>query len=114
MAAELKLIHPHLNVTLAHSRDKLLSSESLPDDVKDRSLELLREAEVDVLMSHRLDRTVEIKDDQGKTCFRVHFTNGHSMLADQVVMAVSKPVPTTTYLPSSALNEEGYVEIRAK
>ncbi|KAK4142890.1 pyridine nucleotide-disulfide oxidoreductase [Dichotomopilus funicola] len=113
MAAELKLVHPNLNVTLVHSRDKLLSSEALPDDVKDRSLELLREAKVTVLMSHRLDRTEEIKDDTGKPCLKVHFTNGHTMLADQVSMAVSRSVPTTTYLPSDLLDEEGYVKVQA-
>ncbi|KAL2165588.1 hypothetical protein VTG60DRAFT_4268 [Thermothelomyces hinnuleus] len=113
MAAELKLVHPHLNVTLVHSRDKLLSSEALPDEVKDRSLELLREAGVDVLMSHRLDRTEEVKDDSGNSCLRVHFTNGHSMLADQVSLAVSRSVPTTTYLPNDVLDEQGYVKVQA-
>ena len=114
MAAELKLVQPHLNVTLVHSRDKLLSSEPLPDELKDRSLELLREAQVDVLMSHRVDRTEEIKDDSGKPCIRVHFTNGHTMLADQVSMAVSRSVPSTAFLPTSVLDEEGYVKIQAK
>jgi hypothetical protein len=114
MAAELKLVQPHLKVTLVHSRDKLLSSEPLPDDVKDRSLELLREANVDVLMSHRLDRTEEIKDDQGNKCFRVHFTNGHTMLADQVAMAISRSVPSTTFLSDKALDNEGYVKIQAR
>lgn len=113
MAAELKLVHPNLNVTLVHSRDKLLSSEALPDEVKDRSFELLREAKVTVLMSHRLSRTEEIKDDAGKPCLKVHFTNGHTMLADQVSMAVSRSVPTTMYLPSDVLDEEGYVKIQA-
>ncbi len=114
MAAELKLVHPHLKVTLVHSRDKLLSSEPLPDELKERSLELLREAGVDVLMSHRLEKTEEIKDVNGNPCLRVHFTNGQTMLADQVAMAVSKSVPTTTYLPEEALNEEGYVKIQAR
>ncbi|KAL2151477.1 hypothetical protein VTH82DRAFT_6575 [Thermothelomyces myriococcoides] len=114
MAAELKLVHPHLKVTLVHSRDKLLSSEALPDEVKDRSLELLRDAGVDVLMSHRLDRTEEVKDDSsGSGCLRVHFTNGRSMLADQVSIAVSRSVPTTTYLPSDVLDEQGYVKVQA-
>ncbi|KAK4152208.1 apoptosis-inducing factor 2 [Chaetomidium leptoderma] len=113
MAAELKLVHPQLKVTLVHSRDKLLSSESLPDEVKDRSLELLREAQVDVLMSHRLDRTDEVKDDSGNKCLKVHFTNGHTLLADQVSMAVSRSIPSTTYLPSSVVDEEGYVKIQA-
>ena len=114
MAAELKLVHPNLTVTLVHSRDKLLSSEPLPDEVKDRSLELLREANVDVLMSHRLDRTEETTDDAGAKCLRVHFTNGHTMLADHVSVAVSKPIPSTSFLPPSVLDEEGYVKIQAK
>lgn len=114
MAAELKLVQPHINVTLVHSRDKLLSSEPLPDDVKDRSLELLREADVDVLMSHRLDRTEKIKDDNGNPCIRVHFTNGHTILADQVAVAVSKSIPSTTFLSGKALDEEGYVKIQPR
>ncbi|KAK4124324.1 FAD/NAD(P)-binding domain-containing protein [Parathielavia appendiculata] len=113
MAAELKLVHPHLKVTLVHSRDKLLSSEPLPEEVKDRALQLVREASVDVLMSHRLDRTEETQDEHGNKCLRLHFTNGHIMLADQVSMAVSRPVPSTAYLPSSVLDKEGYVRIQA-
>ncbi|KAK4100407.1 pyridine nucleotide-disulfide oxidoreductase-like protein [Parathielavia hyrcaniae] len=113
MAAELKLLHPHLSVTLVHSRDKLLSSEPLPDEVKDRALQLVREADVAVLMSHRLDRTEQTQDEHGNKCLRLHFTNGHAMLADQVSMAVSRPVPSTAYLPSSVLDEEGYVKIQA-
>jgi thioredoxin reductase len=114
MAAELKLVQPHLTVTLVHSRDKLLSSEPLPEEVKDRSLELLREAEVDVLMSTRLDRTEETTDASGAKCLRVHFTNGHTMLADQVSLAVSRSIPSTTFLPADVLDEEGYVKIQAE
>jgi thioredoxin reductase len=114
MAAELKLVQPHIKVTLVHSRDKLLSSEPLPEEVKDVSLELVREAGVNVLMSHRLDRTEETKDEHGSKCLRLHFTNGHTMLADQVSLAVSRPTPSTTFLPSSVLDEEGYVKIQAK
>lgn len=114
MATELKVVHPHLRVTLVHARDKLLSSEALPDEVKQRSLELVREADVNALMSHRVDRTDETADDQGKPCLRVHFTNGHTMLADKVIMAVSRSVPSTTYLPPAVLDEEGYVRIQAR
>ncbi|KAK4241189.1 apoptosis-inducing factor 2 [Achaetomium macrosporum] len=113
MAAELKLVQPHIKVTLVHSRDKLLSSEPLPDEVKDVSLELVREAGVDVLTSHRLDRTEETTDEHGNKCLRLHFTNGHTMLADQVSLAVSRPTPSTSFLPSSVLDEEGYVKIQA-
>ena len=112
MAAELKLVHPHLKVTLVHSRDKLLSAEPLPDELKDVSLDLLKEAQVDVLMSHRLDRTEEVKDERGVVCTKVHFTNGHTLLADQVIMAVSRSIPSTNFLPQSALDAEGYVKIQ--
>lgn len=113
MAAELKLVHPNIKVTLAHSRSKLLSSEPLPDDVKDRSLELLRDSGVEVLMSHRLATTEEIKDDRGNKCRRVTFTNGHTLLVDQVSMAISRSVPATTFLSETTLDDEGYVKIRS-
>ncbi|EAQ83086.1 hypothetical protein CHGG_10904 [Chaetomium globosum CBS 148.51] len=113
MAAELKVTQPQLNVTLVHSRDKLLSSEPLPEEVGERSLELLREANVTVLMSHRLGRTEEIQDDTGKDCLKLHFTNGHTMLADQVTLAVSRSIPSTTYLPANVLDDEGYVKIQS-
>lgn len=47
MAAELKLTMPQINVVLAHSRDKLLSSEGLSDECKEVSLELLKDADVE-------------------------------------------------------------------
>lgn len=114
MAAELKLVHPHLKVTLVHSRDKLLSSEALPDEVKDKSLELLREAGVDVLLFRRLERSEDTIDAQGHGCVRIHFSTGDTVLADHVVMAMSKPVPTALgMLPASVLDDEGYVYITA-
>ncbi len=114
MAAELKLVQPHIKVTLVHSRDKLLSSEPLPDDTKDRALELVREAGVETLLSHRLETTEDIISDDGTKSLKLKFTNGHSMLADRVVMAISKSVPSTTFLPKEALDVEGYVKVGAK
>jgi hypothetical protein len=43
MAAEIKLVYPDQTVTLIHSRDKLLSSEPLPDFFKETSLAELKE-----------------------------------------------------------------------
>lgn len=114
MAAELKLVQPHCGVTLVHSRDKLLSAEPLPEETKDRALELVHEAGVKVLMSHRLDKTEEVKTDDGSKCLRLTFTNGHSMLASEVIMAMSKSVPATKFLPKEAVDEEGYVKIHAR
>ena len=113
LAAELKLVQPHVKVTLAHSRAKLLSSEPLPDDCKDRALDLTREAGVEVLLEHRLESTTEVDgpDNGGKPVLELTFANGHKMVADKVVMAVSRSVPSGDFLPKSALDEEGLVKI---
>lgn len=114
MAAELKLVKPHVSVTLAHSRDKLLSSEGLSDECKDVALELLKETGVQVLMEHRLAKADKIATASGSFRYEVEFTNGHKMVANEVIMAISKSIPSTTYLPASALDEEGYVKILPK
>ncbi|POR31955.1 Thioredoxin reductase [Tolypocladium paradoxum] len=113
MAAELKHVQPSAKVTLVHSRDKLLSSEGLSDECKDKSLELLKETGVEVLMSHRVASTNRVETVDGSTKYMLEFTNGHKMLASQVIMAVSKSVATSSYLPCSAVDEEGYVKIQA-
>ncbi|KAK4229197.1 apoptosis-inducing factor 2 [Podospora fimiseda] len=112
MAAELKLVRPELNVTLVHSREKLLSSEPLPDDVKEKTLELLREGGVEVLTGLRVKKTEEVKDEQQKTFYRVTFEDGKTMLADQVSFAISRPVPATEFLGEEVKDDEGYVKIQ--
>ncbi|KAH7158876.1 hypothetical protein DER46DRAFT_610561 [Fusarium sp. MPI-SDFR-AT-0072] len=112
MAAELKMVKPHLKVTLVHSRDKLLSSEGLPDETKDMALQLLREAGVEVLMSHRLAANNKVETTDGSEKYEIEFTNGHKMIASEVIMAISRSVPTSTYLPTSALDAGGLVKIK--
>ncbi|EWZ96636.1 hypothetical protein FOWG_03942 [Fusarium oxysporum f. sp. lycopersici MN25] len=112
MAAELKMVKPHLMVTLIHSRDKLLSSEGLPDETKDVALQLLREAGVEVLMSHRLAANNKVETTDGSEKYEIEFTNGHKMFASEVIMAISRSVPTSTYLPTSALDADGLVKIK--
>ena len=114
MAAELKLLQPNIKVTLVHSRDKLLSSEGLPDDAKDRALELVQEAGVETLMNHRVADLKETTRSDGQTITDIKFTNGESMTASRVIMAVSRSIPSTTYLPSEALDQEGYVKIQPR
>ncbi|KAI1503318.1 hypothetical protein F5X99DRAFT_417289 [Biscogniauxia marginata] len=111
MAAELKHVQPNVKVTLAHSRDKLLSAEPLPDMVKDCALELTQQTGVDVLLSHRLQSSTLIKSEDGTKVYEVEFTNGHKMTASNVIMAISKSVPSTDFLPKEALSEEGYVKV---
>lgn len=113
MAAELKMVKPHVKVTLVHSRDKLLSSEGLPDEVKDIALDLLKESGVEVLMNHRLATTTKVESTDGAPKYEIEFTNGSKITASEVVMAISRSVPTTSYLPASAVDEEGYVKINS-
>ncbi|KAK2612822.1 hypothetical protein QQS21_001102 [Conoideocrella luteorostrata] len=113
MAAELKMVMPGIKVTLAHSQEKLLSSESLSDECKDKAMELLQQGGVEVLMNHRLATTKQVETSDGSSKYEIEFTNGHKLLASEFIMAVSKSQSTATYLPSSALDEEGYVHIRA-
>ncbi|KAL9562763.1 hypothetical protein ACKAV7_013115 [Fusarium commune] len=111
IAAKLKMLMPNLTVTLAHSRDTLLSSEPIPDDAKEKTLELLRDAGVRVLMNHRLSQVTDEKTSDGRSEFRLEFNNGTQMVASKVIHAISRSVPSTQYLPASALDSNGYVEV---
>jgi hypothetical protein len=112
MAAELKHINPSVQVTLAHSRGKLLSAEPLPDMVKDCALELAEQGGVDVLLNHRLASSIPTKNADGLVEYEVEFTNGHKMVVSEVITAISNSIPSTSYLPETALDADGYVNIR--
>lgn len=112
MAAELKLVRPETRVTLVHSREKLLSAEPLPDECKERAGELVREAGVEVKLSKRLAETTVKTHDDGSEVTEVRFEDGETMLASKVVVAISKSVPSTGFLPASVKDEEGFVKVR--
>jgi NADH dehydrogenase FAD-containing subunit len=111
MAAELKVVEPQQNVTLIHSREKLLSSEPLPDDFKDRTLLLLKEASVEVLMDHRVTKVTLVETSDGSPLFRLSLGDESELMTSHVIWALSKGVPSTSYLPDFALDPEGYVKI---
>ncbi|EXL73124.1 hypothetical protein FOPG_11469 [Fusarium oxysporum f. sp. conglutinans race 2 54008] len=111
IAAKLKMRIPKLTVTLAHSRDTLLSSEPIPDEAKGKILELLRDTGVRVLMNYRLSQIADEQTSDGLHAFRLEFNNGMQMVASKVIHAISKSVPSTEYLPASALDSNGYVEV---
>lgn len=113
MAAELKVVRPESRVTLVHSRDRLLSSEDLPDEVKDKAVELMRETGVELLLSKRVAGTREVERGDGTKVTEVSFTDGEKLEASIVIMAVSKAVPSTEFLPKEALDEEGLIRARA-
>ncbi|KAI0532921.1 hypothetical protein GGR58DRAFT_488583 [Xylaria digitata] len=112
MATELKYINPSIQVTIAHSRDKLLSAEPLPNMVKDCALELTEQSGVEVLLNHRLANQVPTKNVDGSVVHEVEFTNGHKMVVSEVITAISNSIPSTSYLPQSALNSDGYVNVK--
>lgn len=106
MAAEVKLVHPRQKVTLIHSRDKLCSSEPLPDDFKDQCLTALHEAGVETIMGQRVVERSSV--DGGH---RLKLANGRIVDAGMVIYAISKSEPSTSYFPKDSLDEEGYVKI---
>lgn len=111
MAAEIKMVEPTQKVTLIHSRDKLLSSEPLPDDFKDLSAELLRESGVELIVNQRVTENIEVESTDGSSRRRVTLSNGQQMFAGKVIFAVSNSVPTTTFMPESTLDADGFVKV---
>lgn len=111
MAAELKLVEPQQEVTLIHSREKLLSSEPLPDDFKDRALLLLREAGVEALMNYRVTKVIPAETSDGSPLSRLKLRDGSELITSHVIWAISNSIPSTSYLPVLALDPEGYVKI---
>ncbi|KAH0353973.1 FAD/NAD(P)-binding domain-containing protein, partial [Aureobasidium melanogenum] len=113
MASEIKAVEPWQQVTLVHSRDKLLSAEPLPDDFKERSLEVLREAGVNVILGQRVIDTTAVQTDDGSKSWRLTLSGGQQIAAGHVITAISRSTPTSTYLPPTVLDKDGYVKIDA-
>jgi thioredoxin reductase len=113
MASEIKLIEPWQKVTLVHSRDRLLSAEPLPDEFKERSLELLKETGVEVIMGQRVIDTTAVQSVDGSTSWTLILSGGQQMTAGHVITAISRSTPTSGYLPSATLDKDGYVKIDA-
>lgn len=114
MAAELKLVEPTQKVTLIQSRDKLLSSEPLPGEFKDRTVLVLEEQGVEVILGHRVLKQEQVELNDGNTHFKLTMSDGSEIMADHVIWAISKSVPSTTFLPATTLNDEGNVKINSK
>ncbi|KAI4848528.1 FAD/NAD(P)-binding domain-containing protein [Aureobasidium sp. EXF-8845] len=113
MASEIKLIEPWQKVTLIHSRDRLLSAEPLPDEFKERSLELLKETGVEVIMGQRVIDTTAVQSVDGSTSWKLILSGGQQLKAGHVITAISRSTPTSGYLPSATLDKDGYVKIDA-
>lgn len=111
MAAELKELDPQQKVTLIHSRDRLLSAEPLPDDFKERVCSVLQEAGVQIILCQRVVDHKAVETALGKHTWHLTLANGTEIKAGHVMSAVSRCLPTSSYLPEETLDLEGYVKI---
>lgn len=111
MAAELRVVEPSLNVTLIHSRERLLSSEPLPDSFKDRTAAVVREGGVELILGHRVNEIIPINKEDEKPLYRLKLSDGSEMLAGHVISAISHGTPSTKFLPPTSCDEHGYVHI---
>jgi len=111
MAAEVKLMYPDQTVTLIHSRDKILSSEPLPDFFKEKSLVELKETGVEVVLSKRVNEINPVEGSHGRIEYSLTLSDGATLQAGHVISAISKSIPSSSFLPKNALDAEGLVKI---
>ncbi|KAF7125666.1 hypothetical protein CNMCM5793_001905 [Aspergillus hiratsukae] len=111
MATEIKMLYPQLQVTLIHSRERLLSAEPLPDDFKDRVAAVVRETGVELILGQRVVGTIAVEEKMGRI-WRLTLADGRVIKAGHVLSAVSRCSPTSSYLPPQALDDEGHVRIQ--
>lgn len=112
MAAELKLVQPNTDVTLIHSRSQLLSAEPLPSEFKDAIAPLVRKANVNLVLGQRVtDHTTTTSPEDHTTTHTLTLSDSSTLTVSHVLRAISSSTPTTTYLPPTTLDSEGYVKI---
>ncbi|KAF2728697.1 FAD/NAD(P)-binding domain-containing protein [Polyplosphaeria fusca] len=105
-AGEIVHNYPSITVTLVHSRTQVLSSEPLPDEVKEKVKDLLEEEGVGLRLGSRA--TVKELEDGTQS---VTLANGDVLIADVVLDATKKGSATTGFLPSEYLNKEEEIEV---
>ncbi|KAL2834044.1 hypothetical protein BJY01DRAFT_253234 [Aspergillus pseudoustus] len=114
IAAEINMLHPHIPVTLVHSRTRLLSSESLPDEFAAKALEILQSNKINTVLGARV---VDISEPQQTTPdekpeYTVTLSTGSTLVASHVINAVSRFTPTApSFLPAAICDEQGYIRI---
>lgn len=107
MASEIKNYHPELNVKLIHSRNRLLSAEPLPDDFAATSATLLREGGVDLILGQRVTATKKVSP----SLYKLTLSDGTTLEASSVITAISRMSATTSFLPATSVDKEGYINV---
>ena len=106
-AAEMKVHFPNSEVTLVHSRDKLLSSEPLTDEYKAVALKLLKEGGVNVILGQR----VVSETDTGSSK-EVQLSNGDKISCDKVIYTAVQQGANTGFIPKEVLDDQGCIKAR--
>jgi len=115
-AADIKLHFPSQHVILVHSRSQLLHSEPLPDSFKEKSLEILKGAGVEVVLGRRVmdsgpadeDGDLGVRQDPK---FKVKLDNGCEIQCGKVIFTTAKHRPNTEFMPAGVLDERGFVDV---
>jgi len=113
MAAELKILHPHQKITLIHSRDRLLSSEPLPDEFAERVSRVLHEVGVEVILGQRVVDTAAIDTEGGRRIWSLTLSDGRQLVTGHILRAISQCIPTSSYLAPEALTDDGYIKVHS-
>lgn len=106
-----KWVEPTQKVTLIHSRDKLLSSDPLPVNFKDRTLSVLQESGVEVILNDRVMEISPIETLDGAPLYNLTLKGGTKKVTSHVTKAILHSLPSTTYLPVGSLDGNNYVKI---
>jgi hypothetical protein len=95
MATFLKAKISHLEVTLIHSHQSLLGSEPLPDEFKNKVLELVAQEGIKLILGHRVKwPIIATKDDPKAARHQLELSNGQTLSYDMVL-------DTTGYLQTA-------------
>ncbi|KAJ5758782.1 hypothetical protein N7520_005938 [Penicillium odoratum] len=101
-AGKIKTHYPETPVTLVHSRDQLLSREPLPEEFKTRTLELLREQGIEVILNQR----AHVEELPDGTSY-VKFNDGNCLHTAMVITAMASHNPSSEFLPPAILGNGG-------
>jgi hypothetical protein len=108
VAAELKLTHPFVSVTLVHSRGLLLSSEPLPNGFKKEVENALKRQGVNIIPGKRAVE-VTTAETNCPLLTPVALDDGTYLYPGLVISTIEPVVPNTSYLPDHCLDPLGYV-----
>ncbi|OQU98978.1 hypothetical protein CLAIMM_04686 [Cladophialophora immunda] len=112
MASEIKNHFASKEVILFHSRSELLSSEPLPSDFKAQTRSLLADSGVSVRLGCRvLQRQQQLHSSAGQTLTKLDLSDGEHIIAEIVIDTTTGHKPSTDFLPTEALDADGFVKI---